>query len=97
MQEEFAAELATLRGRVDTLDAKTAKLEAQQFSTTTKLTGQVIAAVSAGSSGTDFLLDSTGAPTTNAGKVNATVISRVRLNFKKAFKNARAHQNRYKY
>ncbi|MCA6612651.1 MAG: carbohydrate porin, partial [Pseudanabaena sp. M158S2SP1A06QC] len=33
LQEEFAAELATLRGRVDALDAKTAKLEAQQFST----------------------------------------------------------------
>jgi hypothetical protein len=85
LQEEFAAELATLRGRVDALDAKTAKLEAQQFSTTTKLTGQVIAAVSAGSSGTDFLLDSTGTATTNAGKVNATVISRVRLNFNTSF------------
>jgi hypothetical protein len=39
LQEEFASELATLRGRVDSLDAKTAKLEAQQFSTTTKLSG----------------------------------------------------------
>ncbi|MFN7392216.1 MAG: iron uptake porin, partial [Pseudanabaena sp.] len=78
LQEEFAAELATLRGRVDALDAKTAKLEAQQFSTTTKLEGQAIAAVSVGTSGSDFLLDSTGTPTTNAGKVNTTVISRVR-------------------
>jgi len=42
LQEEFAAELSTLRGRVDALDAKTAKLEAQQFSTTTKLFGQAI-------------------------------------------------------
>ncbi|TYQ23234.1 iron uptake porin [Pseudanabaena sp. UWO311] len=42
LQEEFAAELATLRGRVDALDAKTAKLESQQFSTTTKLYGQAI-------------------------------------------------------
>ena len=42
LQEEFAAELVTLRGRVDALDAKTAKLEAQQFSTTTKLYGQAI-------------------------------------------------------
>ena len=42
LQEEFAAELATLRGRVDALDAKTAKLEAQQFSTTTKLSGEAI-------------------------------------------------------
>ncbi len=42
LQEEFAAELATLRGRVDALDVKTAKLESQQFSTTTKLFGQAI-------------------------------------------------------
>ena len=85
LQEEFAAELATLRGRVDSLDAKTAKLEAQQFSTTTKLQGQAIAAVSVGTSGNNFLLDSTGTQTTNAGKVNTTVISRVRLNFKTSF------------
>ncbi|NCJ05837.1 iron uptake porin [Synechococcales cyanobacterium C] len=39
LQEEFATELATLRGRVDALEARTATLEAQQFSTTTKLTG----------------------------------------------------------
>ena len=51
LQEEFAAELATLRGRVDALDAKTAKLEAQQFSTTTKLTGEVIFSATAGNGG----------------------------------------------
>ena len=51
LQEEFAAELATLRGRVDALDAKTAKLEAQQFSTTTKLTGEAIFSLTAGSGG----------------------------------------------
>ncbi|MGH8003031.1 MAG: iron uptake porin, partial [Brasilonema sp.] len=45
LQEEFTAELATLRGRVDTLEAKAAELEANQFSTTTKLQGQVVAAV----------------------------------------------------
>jgi hypothetical protein len=42
LQEEFAAELATLRGRVDALEARTATLEKQQFSTTTKLVGEVI-------------------------------------------------------
>jgi hypothetical protein len=42
LQEEFAAELAGIRGQVDTLEARSAKLEAQQFSTTTKLNGQVI-------------------------------------------------------
>lgn len=46
LQEEFSAELATLRGRVDALEARTAELEANQFSTTTKLTGEVIVAIS---------------------------------------------------
>jgi hypothetical protein len=45
LQEQFAAELATLRGRVDSLETKTALLEKQQFSTTTKLAGEVIFAV----------------------------------------------------
>jgi len=45
LQEQFAAELATLRGRVDALEAKTATLEKQQFSTTTKLSGEVIFAL----------------------------------------------------
>ncbi len=39
LQEEFTAELAMLRGRVNRLEARTEKLERQQFSTTTKLNG----------------------------------------------------------
>ena len=46
LQAEFSAELATLRGRVDAVEARTAELEANQFSTTTKLQGQVVAVVS---------------------------------------------------
>lgn len=45
LQEEFAAELATLQGRVDVLEARTAELEANQFSATTTLEGQVIFAL----------------------------------------------------
>ena len=85
LQQEFAAELVILRGRVDALDVKTAKLEAQQFSTTTKLDGQVIAAVSASGSATDNLLTPNGTPTGTSGKANTTVISRVRLNFNTSF------------
>jgi len=48
LQEEFAAELAMLKGRVDALEAKTARLEAQQFSTTTKLSGEAIVAITGG-------------------------------------------------
>jgi hypothetical protein len=46
LQTDFATELATLRGRVDTLEARTATLEQQQFSTTTKLNAQIITAIS---------------------------------------------------
>jgi len=56
LQEEFAAELATLRGRVDALDAKVEKLEAQQFSTTTKLSGLAFFNVTGGS-GRNILKD----------------------------------------
>ncbi|CAN1210052.1 SLH domain-containing protein [Tumidithrix helvetica PCC 7403] len=59
LQEEFAAELATLRGRVDALEAKTAKLEAQQFSTTTKLSGLVFFNLT-GASGGDNVKVETG-------------------------------------
>ena len=45
LQEEFSAELATLRGRVDALEARTAEIEANQFSTTTKLAGEAIFAL----------------------------------------------------
>lgn len=46
LQQEFATELTTLRGRVDVLEARTTTLEEQQFSTTTKLNAQIITAVS---------------------------------------------------
>jgi len=71
LQEEFAAELATLRGRVDALAARTTTLEKQQFSTTTKLVGEVIFAVS----------DEFNQPTTN----NTTLGSRVRLDLQTSF------------
>jgi hypothetical protein len=40
LANEFSAELAVLRGRVDKLEAQVGELEAQQFSTTTKLRGE---------------------------------------------------------
>jgi hypothetical protein len=58
LQEEFAAELATLRGRVDALEARTTELEANQFSTTTKLNGLVWFNVTgAFASGDDFIAE----------------------------------------
>jgi len=79
LQEEFAAELATLRGRVDALEVRTAELEANQFSTTTKLTGEVVAAVS----------DVFGGDAVGGGDIdedtNTTFSARARLNFNTSF------------
>ncbi|NMG10906.1 iron uptake porin [Brasilonema sp. UFV-L1] len=73
LQEEFSAELATLRGRVDALEARSAELEANQFSTTTKLVGEAIFAL------TDAFGDT-------AGKNNNTVFqNRVRLDLQTSF------------
>ncbi|MBN3942165.1 iron uptake porin [Nostoc sp. NMS9] len=74
LQEQFAAELATLRGRVDAVEARTAQLEANQFSTTTKLNGEVIIA-GIGASG--------GAP--NDSDPNIILVNRVRLNLTTSF------------
>jgi Carbohydrate-selective porin, OprB family/S-layer homology domain len=77
LQEEFAAELATLRGRVDALEARTAELEANQFSTTTKLNGEVVFALTGIARGEDA--NGRDADTTTA------LGSRVRLNFNTSF------------
>ncbi|MDQ2100654.1 MAG: iron uptake porin [Tychonema bourrellyi B0820] len=77
LQEEFAAELATLRGRVDALEARTAELEANQFSTTTKLNGEVIFALTGIATGDD-------ANGRDADKTTAFG-SRTRLNFDTSF------------
>ncbi len=71
LQEEFAAELATLRGRVDALEARTAELEANQFSTTTKLIGEVVFGVA----------DSFGDTLETVGLDQTVFQDRVRLNF----------------
>lgn len=73
LQEEFAAELASLRGRVDALEAQTAELEANQFSTTTKLAGEVIT----------YLGDAFGDAASDIN--NTTLGYRVRLNFDTSF------------
>jgi hypothetical protein len=75
LQEEFAAELATLRGRVDSLEARVTELEANQFSTTTKLKGETIFAVGIPIDGDE---DAFTEDQVNAGY-------RVRLNFDTSF------------
>ncbi|MGB3650877.1 MAG: iron uptake porin, partial [Rivularia sp. (in: cyanobacteria)] len=74
LQSEFSAELATLRGRVDALEARSAELEVNQFSTTTKLQGEAIFAA-IGATG--------GAPGSN--DPNIILTNRVRLNLNTSF------------
>ena len=78
LQEQFSTELVTLRGRVDTVEAKTAELEANQFSTTTKLQGQVVAVVS------DVLTNKKVNGADIPGK-NTTLAARTRLEFVSSF------------
>lgn len=73
LQEQFAVELATLRGRVDALEARTSTLEKQQFSTTTKLGVELVS----------YLADAFGE---NAGDVNNTNFGyRLRFDFDTSF------------
>ncbi|MEG3922091.1 iron uptake porin [Microcoleus sp. T3_A4] len=84
LQEEFAAELATLRGRVDALEARTSELEANQFSTTTKLTGEAIFALSDDFGGNVGLF---GTDNRRVGSDNNEAVfqQRVRLNLNTSF------------
>lgn len=79
LQEEFSAELATLRGRVDSLESRTAVLESQQFSTTTKLSGEVILAL------TDVLTGDTDPFAVGVPRNSTILANRVRLNLVSSF------------
>lgn len=94
LQEEFAAELGALRGRVESLEVRTATLEKQQFSTTTKLTGEVIFGIAdtfgdrATRTGNDGFLSGVTAATENTLKDDQTqtiFTDRVRLNLRSSF------------
>jgi ubiquinone biosynthesis protein UbiJ len=89
LQEEFSAELATLRGRVDTLEARTAELEANQFSTTTKLVGEAIFALSDSFGDNGAIGAATLRANPNAADrdldANTTFSDRIRLNLLSSF------------
>ena len=74
LAQEFEAELATIGGRVDELESRTAVLEDNQFSTTTKLKGEVI-----------FALSDTFGDVDGDDPTQTTWSDRVRLNFDTSF------------
>jgi hypothetical protein len=65
LQKEFSKELAVLKGRVSGLESKVGKLEATQFSTTTKLQGDTYWALG----GLGFGGNNDGRPTTGNGSL----------------------------
>lgn len=71
LSQEFDAELATVGGRVDELESRTAVLEDSQFSTTTKLEAEVVFGVSG-----EF---------NNTSNDEVVFQDRVRLNFVSSF------------
>lgn len=71
LTQDFSAELATLRGRVDNLELRTAEIEANQFSPTTKLAGEAAFILA------DAFTDDADAET--------VLSNRVRLNFVTSF------------
>jgi hypothetical protein len=80
LQEEFAGELTILRRRVDALEVRTAELEANQFSTTTKLNAEAIFAV------VDAFGDQEPGATISGGEdVETSFGYRVRMNFDTSF------------
>ena len=79
LQQEFEAELATLGGRVDELESRTATLEDNQFSTTTKLNAEAVFAVTDAYGGTVDDIDDVSSST------QTTFSDRVRLNFDSSF------------
>jgi len=85
LQEEFSAELATLRGRVDSLEARATTLEKQQFSTTTKLRGEAIFAISGALEGDKAVPSGTRAGSAGRIASNTTFSDRVRLSLATSF------------
>jgi porin len=84
LQIEFATELTALKSKLNRLDSDIAKLETQQFSTTTKLTGQAIFAINAGTFGGDRIIAPRGA-IVSTSKPNATSLYRVSLDLNTSF------------
>jgi hypothetical protein len=86
--QEFEAELATLGARVDNLEGRVAFLEDNQFSTTTKLKGEVIFNLGGAFSDEDLRID--GEDADGDGDIdefgdNLTFSHRTRLNFDTSF------------
>ncbi|MCS6813207.1 MAG: iron uptake porin [Cyanobacteria bacterium] len=108
LQEEFRAELDAIRERIDVIDDKVATLEAQQFSTNTKLGGEVLFVISGVIDGDDIQSAANPVGTSAAGPrpalaagtrvgENVTFTSQVRLAFDTSFTGRDRLRTRIQY
>ena len=81
---EFQTELAALGTRVNALEGRVSLLESRQFSTTTKLVGEVVMQLSQTFNG-DLNVNTGGRSVTLGSNSNVTFGDRVRLNFNTSF------------
>jgi hypothetical protein len=79
LQSEFAPELATLQGRIDNLEARSGEIKANQFSTTTKLSGLLIVGVQGRTSNRGDVNPRDGQKDTSDAGTNTNVISLAQL------------------
>ena len=77
LQDSYATELAALKTKVGSVEAKVATVEKQQFSITTKLSGEAVLTM-AGASGANPLV-------AGSGNANVAFTNRVRLNLTTSF------------
>jgi hypothetical protein len=85
LQQEFTAELAMLGEKVGGLEGRTLAIEKQQFSTTTKLTGEAIFALTDVLTGDDNQTRVNQASSDTTPTQNAVLANRIRLNFDTSF------------
>lgn len=84
LQSEFSTELAEIKGRVDRLEARTATLEENQFSTTTRLFGQAIVSTQLSNKADVDLFPRDGVPERQA-EIKPTLTNNVQVSLATSF------------
>ncbi len=84
LQTDFESEITSLKQRINELETKATLSQKQQFSTTTKLTGQMVFAVSGGGFGGDKIIAPRGAIVTQ-NQPNITNLYRISLDLNTSF------------
>jgi len=86
LQQDFAKELAVIKGRVDKLEKQVGTLQSTQFSTTTKLQGDVFWTIGANAFGGQDKLGQINGQKRNSANMGATVFNYdLRLNLNTSF------------